>query len=127
MNKSFEKVSDSTPKISGYQKACILLSEIGSENNLLRQQIVDILKLSPKEVKKMNHAFKTLGVFNTKNKKVVLRENIVLQEAIDYGVKKGIFIPVEHPGLADGTSKIREMVNQNPDSIAQLIGTWLDE
>ena len=91
MNKSFEKVSDSTPKISGYQKACILLSEIGSENNLLRQQIVDLLKLSPKEVKKMNHAFKTLGVFNTKNKKVVLRENIVLQEAIDYGVKKRLF------------------------------------
>ena len=88
---------------------------------------MDLLKLSPKEVKKMNHAFKTLGVFNTKNKKVVLRENIVLQEAIDYGVKKGIFTPVEHPGLADGTAKIREMVNQNPNSIAQLIGTWLDE
>ena len=124
---AFQKVSTDLPKINGYQKACILLSEIGAKDQNLSQKILDLVKLTPKQVRQMSRAYKTLGVFSLKNKKVIQRESLVLQEAIDYGVSKGIFVPEYRAKRDSGTKEIKEMVNKNPDSIAKLIGTWLDE
>ena len=124
---AFQKVSTDLPKIKGYQKACILLSEIGAKDQNLSRKILDLVQLTPKQVRQMSRAYKTLGVFSIKNKKVVQRENLVLQEAIDYGVSKGFFVPEYRAKSESGTKEIKEMVNKSPDSIAKLIGTWLDE
>ena len=124
----FEMVSDKLPKISGYQKAAILLAEIGNpeDDSGYVQYIMRLLKLTPNQVDKLNQAYKSLGSFNPKNEKIVQRENLVMEEAFAYSQKKGFFTPVESPRKKQ-QNEIKAMVDKNPDAIAQLLGTWLGD
>lgn len=126
----FIRVTDEIPRISSMQKAAILLTELG-EDIQLREQIYNILKLTPEEQQKLRTTMEGLGTYNPHNKLHVLRESQVLREALDYGIKKGIWSEEiennrkKHMSKAEGG--IREMVKENPQGIAQILKSWLDE
>ena len=81
------KVTNKVP-LKGYEKAAVLLGELGPETS---KPVLEALRLSRKESKKIRKNIKKLGRYNPNNYKQVSRELSVLTDTINYGKAKGIF------------------------------------
>ena len=125
----FIRVTDDLPKISGRQKAAILLTELGMEPEL-RDKLYKLLKLTPEEQQKLRLAMEGLGPYNPENELHVKRENAVLEEFFSYGIKRGLWTEADkNRKVYSGNTpeaKIRNMVDDNPEGVAQILKSWLD-
>ena len=122
------KISGSIPKITGYQKAAILLAELGLETS---KEIKEYLKLTPKEHKKLLNTYKKLGSY-PRNINDIIREEKVLAETLNYGKVKGIYTPIEKEDLQTqylkkNQTQVSKMLNDSPDTITNIIKNWLDQ
>lgn len=122
------KISGSIPKITGYQKAAILLAEVGLETS---KEIKEYLKLTPKEHKKLLNTYKKLGSY-PRNINDIIREEKVLAETLNYGKVKGIYTPIEKEDLQTqylkkNQAQVSKMLNDSPDTITNIIKNWLDQ
>ena len=122
------KISGSIPKITGYQKAAILLAELGLETS---KEIIEYLKLTPKEHKKLLNTYKKLGSY-PRNINDIIREEKVLAETLNYGKVKGIYTPIEKEDLQtqylkNNQAQVSKMLNDSPDTITNIIKNWLDQ
>ena len=88
------------------------------------------LNLSDSERRTLTSAFKWLGRYNPRDERQVLRENAVLQEALDYGAAKGIFIAQRKgagkTGAVRSSGDIAHMAKTDPDAVAKIIKNWLE-
>ena len=122
------KISGLIPKITGYQKAAILLAELGLETS---KEIIEYLKLTPKEHKKLLNTYKKLGSY-PRNINDIIREEKVLAETLNYGKVKGIYTPIEKEDLQTqylkkNQAQVSKMLNDSPDTITNIIKNWLDQ
>lgn len=122
------KISGLIPKITGYQKAAILLAELGLETS---KEIKEYLKLTPKEHKKLLNTYKKLGSY-PRNINDIIREEKVLAETLNYGKVKGIYTPIEKEDLQTqylkkNQAQVSKMLNDSPDTITNIIKNWLDQ
>ena len=122
------KISGLIPKITGYQKAAILLAELGLETS---KEIIEYLKLTPKEHKKLLNTYKKLGSY-PRNINDIIREEKVLAETLNYGKVKGIYTPIEKEDLQTqylkkNQTQVSKMLNDSPDTITNIIKNWLDQ
>lgn len=128
------------PALSGPEKVAILLAEIGPFFNSNYDELFEKLHLSTKEIKKIRKAMQKLGRFAPayassyeKGMEQINRESSVLQEALDYGARRGILskqtkIQAFQKSVKQMMpDKIKDMANQNPDDVAKVIRSWLGE
>lgn len=127
-------------KITGYQKAAILLGELGREAGGL---VMSRLKLTSSQTEKLNAAFSSLEKYNPDDENQVRREISVLQSLIDYFSSRGIVLKTANVSLADGagargkkesafekiagSESVKEMVNESPDKFADILKQWIGE
>lgn len=120
-------IKTAQPHISGMQKAAILLGELDHDASAA---VFSCLRLSESERRALSSSFKRLGQYNPRDERQVLRENAVLQEALDYGAAKGIFIaPKKRAGQGStfgSSSDIAHIAKSDPDTVAKIIKNWLD-
>lgn len=125
----FIRVTDELPKISGKQKAAILLAELG-EDAYLKDKIYKLLNLSTEEQQKLRTTMEGLGNYNPDNKLHSLREISVLEEFFNYGIVKGLWTDEDknrkHNTANTPEEKIKDMVDDNPQGVAQILKNWLD-
>ena len=126
-----------TPSLTGPEKVAILLAEIGPFFNSNYDQLYGAMHLSDEEIKKIRKAMKKLGryapakVSYEKGMEQIQQEQSVLQEALDYGVRKGIVS--KSSGSSGKTLKdfipadIKNIANQNPEDVAKVLRSWLGE
>ena len=126
-----------TPSLTGPEKVAILLAEIGPFFNSNYDQLYGAMHLSDEEIKKIRKAMKKLGryapakVSYEKGMDQIQQELSVLQEALDYGVRKGIVS--KSSGSSGKTLKdfipadIKNIANQNPEDVAKVLRSWLGE
>jgi len=125
------------PSLSGLEKVAILLAELGPFFNSNYDQLYGALHLSDKEIRKIRKAMKKLGryapakVSYEKGMEQIQQEQSVLQEALDYGVRKGIVSKTYGNGgktLKDFIpADIKNIANQNPEDVAKVLRSWLGE
>ena len=128
------------PALSGPEKVAILLAEIGPLFNSNYDQLFEAMHLSAEEIKKVRKAMKKLGRYAPayassyeKGIEQITRESSVLEEALDFGVRRGIAkMPTAkettHKTLKDFIpSDLKNMANQKPEDIANVLRTWLSE
>lgn len=115
------------PYIPGIQKAAILFGELGIDAG---EAVFRHLHLSDRERRSLTSAIRMLGRYNPRDERQVLRELSVLQEAIDYGTAKGIFIAPQKPkGQGDfvrSPADIARMAKAEPDTVARVLKSWLE-
>ena len=129
----FTKVGDGALRLTGPQKAAILLCEIGAspEGHGVAASIYKKLKLKPQQVKRLTEEITALGDYNPDNEKMVRRENSVLEFLYEWGKKKGFavkelsdFETAKRTNLdPDYIKKLRD----NPDIVTNVLKSWLDE
>ena len=128
------------PALSGPEKVAILLAEIGPFFNSNYDELFEALHLSTTEIKKIRKAMKKLGRYSPayassyeKGIEQIIRETSVLQEALDYGARRGILSKQSKVETFQETvkqmmpDKIKDMANQNPDDVANVIRKWLGD
>ena len=125
------------PSLSGPEKVAILLAELGPFFNSNYNQLYGALHLSDEEIRKIRKAMKKLGryapakVSYEKGMEQIQQEQSVLQEALDYGVRKGIVSKTDGNGgktLKDFIpADIKNIANQNPEDVAKVLRSWLGE
>ena len=121
-----EKVTNKVP-LKGYEKAAVLLGELGPETS---KPVLEALRLSRKESKKIRKNIKKLGRYNPNNFKQVSRELSVLTDTINYGKAKGIFNSAraaENSFVTKTETSLKQMANSNPDTIANVLKMWLEK
>lgn len=115
------------PYIPGIQKAAILFGELGIDAG---KAVFRHLHLSDQERRSLTSAIRMLGRYNPRDERQVLRELSVLQEAIDYGTAKGIFVVPKKPkGQGDSVrspADIARMAKTEPDTVARVLKSWLE-
>ncbi|WP_315324623.1 hypothetical protein [Treponema socranskii] len=120
-------IKTAMPHISGLQKAAILLGELDRDAS---SAVFACLHLSDSERKMLVSAFKRLGQYNSRDERQVLRENAVLQEALDYGAARRIFIAPRKgagkTGAVRSSGDIAHMAKTDPDAVAKIIKNWLE-
>ncbi|MBP5568932.1 MAG: hypothetical protein J6X54_06900 [Treponema sp.] len=120
------KVTNKVP-LKGYEKAAVLLGELGPETS---KPVLEALRLSRKESKKIRKNIKKLGRYNPNNFKQVSRELSVLTDTINYGKAKGIFNSAraaENSFVTKTETSLKQMANSNPDTIANVLKMWLEK
>lgn len=127
-NEPFVKTTGQKEKLTGYQKAAILLGELGNYPGL---EVIEALKLTPQESKKIRQAMRALGKY-PRNINDILREEKVLKESLRFGEVKGIYTPApkEDPQtqmLHKNQQDVSQMLQDNPEVITNLIRSWLDD
>ena len=122
------KVTNSEPRLSGYEKCAILLGELGVDNS---QPVLDKLQLKPKETKKLLKTFKQLKKFSYNNPQDLQNEISVLQSVTNYGIYKGL---LKKPALSktdvfieQNKKEVESMVKTNVTDIANILKNWLDD
>ncbi len=126
--------------LSGAEKVAILLAEIGPLFNSKYDELFEALYLSTAEIKKIRKAMKKLGRYSPaqassyeNGMEQIARETSVLQEALDYGARRGILSKRTKVEAFQKTikqlmpDKIKDMANKNPDDVAKVIRSWLGE
>ena len=126
--------------LSGAEKVAILLAEIGTLFNSKYDELFEALYLSTAEIKKIRKAMKKLGRYSPaqassyeNGMEQIARETSVLQEALDYGARRGILSKRTKVEAFQKTikqlmpDKIKDMANKNPDDVAKVIRSWLGE
>ena len=116
------------PYIPGIQKAAILLGELGSDAS---EAVFRHLHLSDQERRSLTSAIRRLGQYNPRDERQVVRELSVLQEAIDYGAAKGIFVASRKPAgqgnSVRSSADIARMAKTDPDAVARVLKSWLEK
>ena len=137
MEESFIKTTK--PVISGPEKVAILLAEIGPFFNSNYDQLFEAMHLSDEEIRKIRKSMKKLGKYEPgkvsfeKGMEQIKQEQSVLQEALEFGVRRGIAeMPagneVTHKKLKDFIpANLKNLANQNPEEVANVLRTWLGE
>ena len=125
------------PSLSGPEKVAILIAEIGPFFNSNYDQLYGAMHLSDEEIKKIRKAMKKLGryapgkVSYEKGMEQIQQEQSVLQEALDYGVRKGIVSKTGGKGsktLKDFIPEdVKNIADQNPEDVAKVLRSWLGE
>ncbi len=114
---------------SGYQKAAILLGELGTSATL---EIIDSLHLTTKELHKLRLELQKLGKYNPNDYEQTKRETYVLEELKRYGQMKGIYREVPHikreSEQSQKSQKAKNAIsNINAQDIANVLKTWLND
>ena len=130
-------IKTTVPSLSGPEKVAILLAEIGPFFNSNYDQLFEAMHLSDEEIKKIRKAMKKLGryapakVSYEKGMEQILQEQSVLQEALNYGVRKGI---VSKTAGSSGQTlnglipeNLKNIASQNPEEVAKVLRSWLGE
>ncbi len=130
-------IKTTTTSLSGPEKVAILLAEIGPFFNSNYDQLYGALHLSDEEIRKIRKAMKKLGryapakVSYEKGMEQIQQEQSVLQEALDYGVRKGLVSKTGGNGgktLKDFIpADVKNIANQNPEDVAKVLRSWLGE
>ena len=112
-------------KLNGFQKTAILLGELGP---MYSMQILDSLKLSKGYTNRIKKEMARLGYYNPNNEFEVARENAVLEETVNFGIKNNLLIyrksaPVQRNPLQQNNPAL----NFNPEDIARVLGEWLKQ
>ena len=117
--------------MNGYEKIAVLLAELG---NGAREAVLENLKLTPEQLKKINAATKKIKsydgkVYNPKDPQQVQRELSVLEELKSFGELRGIYRDVPHEGFikTGNPSDIRNQSMADPELIARALGQWLSK
>lgn len=116
-----------TKSLNGYLKAAILLGELGQDAG---QLVLNSLNLSKKQSHKIRKNMKKLGKYNPNDLSQINREISVLNETIRYGKLKGIFDEsktVKNTFISKTENNLKQMANEDPNSIANVIKMWLDK
>lgn len=125
----FIRTTDELPKISGRQKAAILLTELGMDIPL-REKLYRLLNLTPEEQQKLRLAIEGLGSYDPNNTLHTRRENAVLEEFSNYGIKRGLWTEKDKNRKRKSNitteDTIKNMVDDNPEGVAQILKSWLD-
>ena len=133
-----EKLIKTTiPTLSGSEKAAILLAELGPFFNSNYDQLFGAMHLSDEEIRKIRKSMKKLGRYTPakvsyeKGMEQIKQEQAVLTEALEYGVRKGIVSKTTtstETTLKDFIpSEIKNIANQNPEDVANVLRSWLGE
>lgn len=137
MEESFIKITK--PVLSGPEKVAILLAEIGPLFNSNYDQLFEAMHLSTDEIKKIRKAMKKLGRYAPaktlyeNGMDQINKEQSVLQEALEFGVRRGIAkMPAAnettHKTLKDFIpSDVKNLANQKPEDVANVLRSWLSE
>ena len=137
MENNFIKTTQ--PILSGPEKVAILLAEIGPLFNSNYDQLFEAMHLSTDEIKKIRKAMKKLGRYAPaktsyeNGMEQINKEQAVLKEALDFGVRRGIANnpttkEVTHKTLKDFIpSDVKDLANQNPEDVANVLRSWLKE
>ena len=124
-------IKTSSAKLSGLEKAAVLLAELGPAFNNNYAALEQALNLSEKEKIKLANAMKNLGSYNPVVHGIgeILREESVLNEVIEFGTLRGIFHPVEKNRTGnsrfDISNGVSDMAKQNPEAVAKILSSWL--
>lgn len=118
-------VKSSEKHYTGFEKAAVLLAELGSAS----EKILQVLDLSELEKSKLTKAMRSLGRYNANDLEQVKREQAVLNEALLYGARKNILSkkPVVPAEERDKNKNMWQTVKNDPDKVANLLKVWLDE
>lgn len=117
-----ESSEPAAPKLSGFQKIAVLLSEIGFEAG---QKVLSHINFSDSQIIKLNSAFRSLGEFNPHNEFQVRRENAVLNEAASFGKKRGIYSEISIH--TQSQKKTDDFASKNPKEIAKFLSGLLSK
>jgi flagellar motor switch protein FliG len=124
MAQEFIKTNAEEIKLSGAQKAAILLGELGWENC---EHLTSLL--TDEEIKKINRAMKSL---NRKQKtsgdyaKILEAELKVLSETYSFGLHRNITQPLVFSKTENDTVKnVRETAASNPQAVASFLSELL--
>lgn len=132
-------IKTTTPSLSGSEKAAILLAEIGPLFNSNYDQLFGALHLSDEEIRKIRKSMKKLGKYEPgkvsfeKGMEQIKQEQSVLQEALEFGVHRGIAKMPASNELTHKTLKdfipadLKNLANQKPEEVANVLRTWLGE
>lgn len=112
-------------RYSGFEKAAVLLAELGSAS----EKVLQALELSDLEKNKLSRAMQSLGHYDANNPEHVKREQAVLNEALLYGARKNILSkkPVVPAEERDKNKNMWQTVKTDPDKVANILKVWLDE
>ena len=118
-------VKSSEIRYSGYEKAAVLLAELGSAS----ERLLQALDLSDLEKNMLSKAMRSLGHYNANDMEHVKREQAVLNEALLYGARKNILSkkPVVPAEARDKNKEMWQTVKNEPDKVANLLKVWLEE
>ena len=118
-------VKSSEKHYTGFEKAAILLVELGGAS----EKILQALDLSDLEKRKLTKALQSLGRYNANDLEQVKREQAVLNEALLFGARKNILSnkPVVPAEERDKNKNMWQTVKNDPDKVANLLKVWLDE
>ena len=130
-------IKTTTPSLTGPEKVAILLAEIGPLFNSNYDQLFGAMHLSDEEIRKIRKSMKKIGryapakVSYEKGMEQIKQEQAVLQEALEFGVRKGI---VSKTTASSGTTlkdfipqDVKNIANQNPEDVAKVLRSWLGE
>ena len=134
-------IKTSKPELTGFEKAAILMAEVGPLFNSNYDALFEKLQLTTNEIKKIRKAIKKLGYYAParasyeNGMEQIAREQSVLKEALSFGASRGITkkaetaagIQKQQPVKQLMPDKIKNMASQNPDDLAKVIQTWLGE
>lgn len=137
MEENFIKTTK--PALSGPEKVAILLAEIGPFFNSNYDQLFGAMHLSDEEIRKIRKSMKKIGryapakVSFEKGMEQIKQEQSVLQEALEFGVRRGIATMPAGNGVTHKTLKdfipadLKNLANQKPEEVANVLKKWLSE
>ncbi|MCR5218494.1 hypothetical protein [Treponema sp.] len=127
------KVSDGSIRLTGPQKAAILLCEIGSspEGHGVARSLYKRLKLKPEQVKRLTEEIRALGYYDPFDEKMVRRENSVLEFFRSWGKNKGFAVKELTDFEAAAKAKVDpdylKKLRENPDVVTNVLKNWLKD
>lgn len=128
-------------KLTGVQKAAIILAELGPLLNDNYDVLMEKLNLSADEMKKIRIAMKNLGEYRPakhgyeQGMAEIKREQSVLKEVLEFGRRRGIYTPPPE-GEEDKFEKLVEKNNNqtinnitasDPEMLANILKLWIEE
>ena len=132
-------IKTTTPSLTGPEKAAILLAELGPFFNSNYDQLYGAMHLSEEEIRKLRKSMKKVGRYTPakvsyeKGMEQIKQEQAVLQEALEFGVRKGIVQKSVNTELTSTTLKdfipleIKNVANQKPEDVANVLRKWIGE
>ena len=132
-------IKTATPNLSGPEKVAILLAEIGPLFNSNYDQLFGAMHMSDEEIRKIRKSMKKLGKYEPgkvsfeKGMDQIKQEQVVLKEALEFGVRRGIAEMPAGNGITHKTLKdfipadLKNLANQKPEEVANVLRKWLGE
>jgi len=115
-NQKLIKTTEAVSSLDGATKAAMLYAELGAD---VTEPMLSLF--TNKEIKRLKSALKRLRTYN------VRQEIVVLEQALDYGERKGIVPKTKKPEstLETRASQLRSSAGSDPSSMAALIRSWI--